>query len=114
MRIRIIGSSNSGLPIQHASSYIINGTLVIDAGTIGLAPQKQQTNVRHLFLTHSHADHTGTLPIFVENAYDVSRPPVVVYGLAETLNSLRSDVFNDRIWPDFIRLSPAERPLNGV
>jgi ribonuclease BN (tRNA processing enzyme) len=111
MKIRIIGLSNSSLQVQHASSYVINGTLAIDAGLIGLAPQEQQTNIRHLFLTHSHADHTGTLAMFVENAYDISQPAVVVYGLRETLNSLRNDVFNDRIWPDFIRLSPASRPF---
>jgi len=111
MRIRIIGSSNSGLPVQHASSYVINGTLAIDAGAIGFASQEQQTKVRHLFLTHSHADHTSTLPLFVENAFDVSRPAVVIYGLPETLDSLRNDVFNDRIWPDFVRLSHPERPF---
>lgn len=111
MRIRIIGSASAGLPVQYASSYVINRTVAIDAGSIGFAPQQQQADIRHLFLTHSHADHTGTLPLFIENAYDASEHPVVIYGLPETLSSLRNDVFNDRIWPDFVRISPPGRPF---
>jgi ribonuclease BN (tRNA processing enzyme) len=111
MKIRIIASASSGLPVQYASSYVIDRSLAIDAGPIGFAPQEQQADIRHLFLTHSHADHTGTLALFVENAYDASGPPVVIYGLPQTLRSLRNDIFNDRIWPDFVRISPPGRPF---
>jgi len=35
---------------------------------------------------------------------------VVIHGSAEVLRSLRSDVFNDRVWPDPERISEPGRP----
>ena len=34
-----------------------------------------------------------------------------MYGSAATLESLKNDLFNDRVWPDVERLSKAESPL---
>jgi cAMP phosphodiesterase len=34
-----------------------------------------------------------------------------IYGSRETLDSLRRDFFNDRVWPDLFRLSRGESPF---
>lgn len=113
MEVQIVASSpETGIDKQYSSCYLINGTVAIDAGPLGFweTPEKQ-SGVRHVFLTHSHADHIATLPIFVENAYDPSTPAVTVHASAATLEVLRKSVFNDTVWPDFIRLSPPNRPF---
>ena len=71
MRIRILGSSvHDYARRQFVSSYVINGTVAVDAGCLGFSgtPQEQEA-INHVFLTHSHCDHTSSLPIFVENAW---------------------------------------------
>jgi ribonuclease BN (tRNA processing enzyme) len=94
------------------TSYVVNGVLAIDAGSLGLfhSPQ-EQARIRNVLLTHTHADHIGSLPLFVENVYEGGRDCVVIHGSEAVLDCLRRDVFNDRVWPDFIRLSRPEAPF---
>lgn len=113
MKVRILGSSlRDAKHQQYTSSYIVNGTVAIDAGCLGTwgTPEDQQ-QVRAVFLTHSHVDHVGTLPLFVENVFTPDESCPVIYGHAETIESIQSSVFNDRIWPDFVRLSTPAVPF---
>ena len=94
------------------TTYLINGTVAIDAGSLGFwgSPQDQEC-IKHVFLTHSHADHTGSLPIFVENAWTPTENCPRVYGSAETLDDVQKHVFNNRMWPDFIAISKDMPPF---
>ena len=107
MKIRLLGVSvHDTAHRQYVTSYLINGTLGIDAGCTGFygTPQQQEA-VEHLFLTHSHIDHTASLPIFVENAWTPSEGCPTIYGSRETLDAVQKHIFNDVIWPNFIALS---------
>jgi ribonuclease BN (tRNA processing enzyme) len=111
VKLTLIPSSVSAdPPRQFLTSVLLNETVVLDAGSIGLygTPQ-EQARVRHLLLSHTHIDHLATLPIFIENAYEGRGEGVAVYGSAAVLDCLRRDVFNNRVWPDFIALSQGER-----
>ena len=107
MKIRLLGSSiPEPAQRQYVTSYLINGTVGIDAGCTGFhdAP-REQAAVKHLFLTHSHSDHIASLPIFVENAWTPTGDCPTIYGSRETLDAMQKHIFNDVIWPDFIALS---------
>jgi ribonuclease BN (tRNA processing enzyme) len=107
MKIKLLGSSvQDAARRQYVSSYLINGTVAIDVGCLGFyaTPQEQEA-IRHVFLTHSHADHTASLPIFVENAWTPAGNCARVYGSPETLDAMQKYVFNDVMWPDFVALS---------
>src|SRR5262245_46853558 len=113
MKVRILGTLSDGADdVQYTSSYLVNDLLAVDSGCLGMCgtPAKQ-ARIRHVLLTHSHMDHVASLPIFIENAYDASCGPVVVYGHAATLDALQAHVFNDLIWPDFVRLTRPDLPL---
>lgn len=113
MKIKVIGSSNGdGERHQFLLSYVCNETVAIDAGCIGLmTPLEEQTRIRHVFLTHSHLDHTASLPIFLDNVYVHGPDSPCVYAHPATLQSLQTDFFNDRVWPDLLRLSREESPF---
>jgi ribonuclease BN (tRNA processing enzyme) len=113
MKIRILGSAPSNPAArQYVSSYLINDRVAIDAGCLGFyGTAEDQAAANHLFLTHSHADHCASLPIFLENCYGLGPQCPVIYGSAHTLDSLQRHLFNDVVWPDFIKLSAYTRPF---
>ncbi len=67
--------------------------------------------MRHVFLSHSHLDHLATLPIFIDNVYVHGPMCPSVWGSPHVLETLQRDLFNDRLWPDMIRLSGEESPF---
>jgi ribonuclease BN (tRNA processing enzyme) len=116
VRVTLVPSSIAAAggedPGQYLISYLINDTLAVDAGSIGFyGTPEQQARVRHVLLSHSHVDHTASLPIFVENAFEATDECVTVHASAAVLDSLRRDLFNDRAWPDFVALSAGPRPF---
>ena len=116
MKIILVPSSSAGSGPEHfqfTSSAIVNDTVAIDAGCLGFYRSAQaQARVRHVLISHTHIDHVASLPIFVENAYEGKADCVMIYGSGEVLDSCQRDLFNDRIWPDFIALSKnSERPF---
>jgi ribonuclease BN (tRNA processing enzyme) len=115
MRVTLVPSSialNGEEPSQYLISYLINDTVAIDAGSLGLygSPQRQAA-IKHVLISHTHIDHTATLPIFIENAYEGQSDCVTIHGSDDVLSSLRRDMFNDRTWPDFVALSEGDLRL---
>lgn len=113
MRVQILGSSTrDSAQRQYASTYLINGTIAIDAGCLGFhGTPSEQEMIRHVFLTHSHVDHTASLPIFIENAWTPMGECPRIYGSSETLDALQRYIFNDVMWPDFVLLSKKMHPF---
>lgn len=97
---------------QYATSFVINDRVAIDAGAIGFwQTPTEQAGVRHLFLSHTHMDHLASLPIFLENIAGLSDAPVVVHASAEVQECLRLDVFNGRVWANFLELTHDDKPF---
>jgi cAMP phosphodiesterase len=102
----------SSLPpcdLQFLVSFLVDDAVAIDAGSLGLlADLRRQQRVRHVFVTHEHLDHIASLPIFLENVYEPGPDCVELLASADVLEFLHGDVFNGRVWPDFIDLSRAD------
>jgi ribonuclease BN (tRNA processing enzyme) len=97
---------------QYLTSFLVNDTVAIDAGSLGLfGTPHDQARVKHVFLSHTHIDHIASLPVFLENVYEAKADCVTVYGSDTVLDSLQRDIFNNRVWPDFIALSSSEAPF---
>lgn len=115
MKITLLPSACSAHgvnPYQYATTYLVNDHIAIDAGSLGFyGSPAEQAGVRHVFLSHSHIDHLASLPIFLENVAGLSDGPVTLYASTEVERCLRSDVFNGRIWPNFLELTHAGRPF---
>jgi len=113
MKIRPLGSSvPDPARRQYVSSYLVNGNVGIDVGCTGLygSPQEQEA-IEHIFLTHSHTDHTASLPVFVENAWTPTSRCPTIHGSQETLHAMQKHIFNEVMWPDFIALSRDAPPF---
>jgi cAMP phosphodiesterase len=56
-------------------------------------------------------DHIASLPIFLETVLQSSAGTATVHAGASTIESLRSDLFNNRVWPDFLGMSDNSVPF---
>ena len=111
MQIRILGWSGGIGANLRTTSFLIDDDMLIDAGTgLGDLPLNQMTGIRRIFLTHSHMDHIVGLPLLADSMYGVHEEPVVVYAQEQTIEALKSHVFNWTIWPDFSELPSKENP----
>lgn len=116
MRVELLPSSIPAGDPQFLVTFLVNDTVAIDAGALGLlADLDRQRAVRHVFVTHEHLDHVATLPIFLENVHEPGPGCVELLARAATLDHLRRDVFNGRLWADFFALSTdADRFVRGT
>lgn len=112
MRVRLLPSAADGSGRQFLTSYLINGTVAIDAGCVGFhGTPADQARVMAVFITHSHADHICSLPIFAMNVHEHARRGITVHSHQHVLDCLRTDVFNGRVWPDFLTIQVGGVPL---
>jgi len=87
------------------TSFLIDGQVAVDAGAITRAltiPEQRQ--VRYVLITHTHMDHTNTLPFLIENSFGSSDQPVSIFCTKRILAGIRRHLFNNDTWPDFTRI----------
>lgn len=119
MNIRILGCHGSDALLQQATgphtcntcSLLLNGTLLLDAGTVGSKLSlSEQEQIRHIILSHLHFDHIKGLPMLADNLSDGMNTPIVVAGIPEVIDGLQRHIFNTDVYPDFFSIPAPERP----
>ncbi len=105
MQIRVLGAYGGSTPDHLQTSFLIDGTVALDAGALTAAlTLEEQARVRSILVTHSHMDHIASLPFLVENVFGKTEGPIEVIAPAEVAALLQSHLFNDAMWPDFTRI----------
>ncbi len=111
MQIKTLGWAGGIGANLRTTCFLIDDDLLIDAGTgLGDLPLNHMTGIRHIFLTHSHMDHVVGLPLLADSMFGVHDEPIVVHAQEETIEALKTHVFNWVIWPDFSELPTKENP----
>lgn len=120
MKVRVLGCYGSVFSRQEkgvctnyrSSSFQINQTVLIDAGTIsGPLNIKEMAKLRYIFISHAHLDHTYSLPFLAENILGKIKHPIVILSTEKILESLKTHIFNDHIWPDFTAIPDKLNPI---
>lgn len=102
----MLGCYGGSAPGLHPSCLLVDDRLAIDAGALTSALSlERQARVDQVFITHAHLDHVAQLPFLVDNVFALRRTPVTVLGTSPTLDTLRTHLFNDQLWPDFSRIA---------
>ena len=87
------------------TSFLINGDLALDAGSITQAlPLEAQRRIRRIVLTHSHLDHTASIPFLVENTFGAHRDALEILLTPQVFRTVKLHLFNNDTWPDFTRI----------
>mgnify|MGYP002621556444 CR=1 FL=1 len=102
MELEILGAFGGESPECRLTSIVVNGTVAIDAGCLCQAlPLERQMQISTIVLTHSHMDHTSSIPFFVDNVFGRRVGGISLYGSEPTLYAVRKHLFNSANWPDF-------------
>ncbi|HEY7725590.1 MAG TPA: 3',5'-cyclic-nucleotide phosphodiesterase [Anaeromyxobacteraceae bacterium] len=112
MNLRVLGCSGGELPRHRTTCFLVDGRLAIDAGALtGSLPLEDLLRVEHIILTHSHFDHVKDVPLAADLLIGRRRRPLVVHASTQCADTLRRNIFNDRLWPDFTRLPTRKNPI---
>ncbi len=105
MKIEVLGSYGGESDACRMTCLLVEGAVALDAGSLtkALSIERQQ-QVQTIVLSHSHIDHTNSLPFFIENVFGKLRDAVDIYASAETIYAVRKHLFNNDVWPDFTRI----------
>ena len=105
MKIEVLGSYGGESAGHRMTCLLIDDTVSLDAGSLSQAlPVERQQQVQSIVLSHSHMDHTTSLPFFVENVFGKLRDAVEIYASPATVYAVRKHLFNNATWPDFTRI----------
>jgi ribonuclease BN (tRNA processing enzyme) len=105
MRIQVLGGYGGESLECRMTCLLINDRVALDAGSLSQALSvEQQVEVHTILLSHSHMDHTNSLPFFIENVYGKTEKAIDIYGSTATVYAIRKYLFNNATWPDFTRL----------
>ena len=112
MRFRVLGCSGGELPRHKTTCFLLDGRLAVDAGALTASlPLAALARVDDVVLTHSHLDHVKDVPLLADLMAGRRRTPIRVHASPECAAALRTDVFNDRLWPDFTRIPSRRAPV---
>ncbi len=111
MKLRILGCSGGIGGDLRTTSMLLDHDVLIDAGTgVGELSIDQLSRIDHVFLTHSHLDHTTSIPFLVDTVGWMRDKPLTVHAIEPTLEILRQHLFNWKLWPDFTQIPDARKP----
>ena len=113
MRIKVLGASGSEVPGHNCPAFLVDGKILLDAGTIALSLNiREECTLKHILLTHAHLDHIKGIPFLLDNLVTRSTGnTITVMSGKDVLHDLKKNIFNGRIWPDFSRIPTPERPV---
>jgi ribonuclease BN (tRNA processing enzyme) len=111
VKFHVLGCSGGQLPGYKLSSFLIEDSLLIDAGctTAALSLAAQQ-KISDILVTHIHLDHVMALGTLADNLYGKSKVPINVWSVNRVIDGLKKSFFNNQVWPDFTRITgPTQR-----
>ncbi len=112
MRLRVLGCSGGELLRHRTTCFLVDRKLAIDAGALTTSLFLEELlEVDDIVLTHSHFDHVKDVPLLADLLVGRRRTPVRIHASARCARTLRENVFNDELWPDFTRIPDRERPV---
>jgi cAMP phosphodiesterase len=102
MKLKALGCYGGNIPDHGMTSFLVNGTVCLDAGWVTSALSlREQEKVKDILISHSHLDHTCTLPFLIDNNFTAPGFALRIYSIPEVVASMRSHLFNNHTWPDF-------------
>ncbi|MDO9462762.1 MAG: 3',5'-cyclic-nucleotide phosphodiesterase, partial [Deltaproteobacteria bacterium] len=102
MEIRVLGCYGSEMPGFRPTSFLINKSLLLDAGAItSILSLEEQLQITHILITHSHLDHIKDILFLADNIIERNHHPICIASLSAIIEQIKVHILNNSIWPDF-------------
>jgi ribonuclease BN (tRNA processing enzyme) len=112
MKFKVLGCYGGNVPGLGMTSFLVNDALALDAGWVsGALSLKEQVKVKDILISHSHLDHTCTLPFLIDNNFSMPGFSLRIYAIPEVITSMKNHLFNNHTWPDFTCLPNDMTPV---
>lgn len=112
MKMRVLGCSGGISLGFHTSSYLLDESILIDAGTgVSQLTHDEMQKIDQIFISHPHMDHIACLPLLLDTTITNRQTPVTVWGTLSTIDALKHHIFNNIIWPDFSVIPSVDAPF---
>jgi ribonuclease BN (tRNA processing enzyme) len=112
VKLSVLGCHGGELPNCRTTCFLIDGALALDAGALCASLDLEAlARVDHIVLTHSHFDHVKDLPLLADLMVGRRQTPVTVWASKACVKTLRKNIFNDALWPDFTRIPSPKNPV---
>ncbi len=111
MNIRVLGCHGSQFPGYNTTSFLLDGTVLLDAGTItSVLSIEEQIAIDYILITHAHLDHVRDIVFLADNVYYSKKegPAVKVMTTQGIIDALKTHLFNNIMWPDFSAIPTPE------
>ncbi|WP_345993424.1 MBL fold metallo-hydrolase [Sulfurimonas sp. HSL-1716] len=99
--ITILGAYGTKGEDVGTSAFYIDEKNVLDAGNLLIPLKERSAEIEFIWLSHSHLDHIIDIAYILDSYFAARKKTLKIRGLPQTLQAVKEDFLNDRIWPDF-------------
>jgi Cft2 family RNA processing exonuclease len=112
MQVKVLGCSGGIGGNMRTTALMLDDDVLIDAGTgVGDLSLEALLKIDHIFVTHTHIDHIGFIPLLLDTVMGLRENPVTVHATCEVINILKLHIFNWLVWPDFSKIPNSACPF---
>ena len=112
MKLKVLGPHGGELPGCKSTCFLIDDVLALDAGSLTSTLHLEElARVEDILLTHSHFDHVKDLPMLADLLVGLRDKPVTIHSNTECIDTLKKNLFNNVLWPDFTVIPDKQRPV---
>jgi cAMP phosphodiesterase len=112
VRLKVLGPHGGELPGCKSTCFLLDERLALDAGALtSTLTLEQLARIDDILLTHSHFDHVKDLPMLSDVLVGHRDRAVTIHSNTECIETLRKNLFNNVLWPDFTAIPTRKDPV---
>lgn len=112
MKLKVLGCHGGELPHCRTTCFLVDDTVALDAGALtSTLTLEQLVKVDHIVVSHSHFDHVKDIPLLADLIVGRRKTPVTIWASRECAKTLRENLFNNALWPDFTQIPNKKNPV---
>lgn len=112
MRLKVLGPHGGELPGCKSTCFLVDDRLALDAGALtSMLELPELAKIDDVLLTHSHFDHVKDLPMMSDVVVGRREGPVTIHSNTECIATLKKNLFNGVLWPDFTAIPSKKDPV---